>query len=245
MTACAECEASLYPNVARFVEHGPSRDLCRDCQWPAERVYAQLGLKVHRYGEWLTSDDRAEARRIATTLPRDQIEGFTLDGLAIGEHAHAGALRFFATGSLDDEPHARGRAAPLSRVRAADDVRDPAPDQGRRVLVGGLHARHLRAVGPGRRGRAAGARQGLDLERRLPQAALHLQPRRHLSPHADERADVSVGGPRAHGRAGRRSDEVPREPPRGHVRLDRVPSTDDAEHAGHRRGRSGSIATVR
>ena len=26
--------------------------------------------------------------------------------LAIGEHAHAGALRFFATGSLDHEPHA-------------------------------------------------------------------------------------------------------------------------------------------
>src|SRR4029453_10486665 len=83
-----------------------SRDLCRDCQWPAERVYAQLGLKIHRYGDWLTPHDRAEARRPAATLPRDQIECFTVDGLAIGEHAHAGALRFFATGSLDDEPHA-------------------------------------------------------------------------------------------------------------------------------------------
>jgi hypothetical protein len=108
MTACAECEASLYPNLVKFVEHGPSRDLCRDCQWPAERVYAQLGLKVHRYGEWLTPDDRAEARRIATTIPAAQIEGFTLGGLAVGEHAYAGALRFFATGSLDDEP--RGEA---------------------------------------------------------------------------------------------------------------------------------------
>jgi hypothetical protein len=105
MPACAECEASLYPNVARFVEQGPSRDLCRDCQWPAERVYAQLGLTVHRYSNWLTAADRAEARRIATTLPRAQIESFTLDGLAVGEHAHAGALRFFATGSLDGEPH--------------------------------------------------------------------------------------------------------------------------------------------
>ena len=37
-------------------------------------------------------------------MPRAEIETFTLDGLAIGEHAHAGALRFFATGSLDDEP---------------------------------------------------------------------------------------------------------------------------------------------
>src|SRR5690349_7627166 len=30
MTACAECEASLYPDVAQFAAHGPSRDLCRD-----------------------------------------------------------------------------------------------------------------------------------------------------------------------------------------------------------------------
>jgi len=105
MTACAECEASLYPDIARFVRYGPSRDLCRDCRQPAQRVYEQLGLKIHRYGEWLTADDRAEARRIATTLPADCIATFTLDGLAIGEHANAGALRFFASGSLDDEPH--------------------------------------------------------------------------------------------------------------------------------------------
>src|SRR4029453_12457946 len=39
MTACAECEASLYPNLMQFAEQGPSRDLCRDCSWPAERVY--------------------------------------------------------------------------------------------------------------------------------------------------------------------------------------------------------------
>jgi hypothetical protein len=106
MTACAECEASLYPNLRHFVDHGPSRDLCRDCRWPAERVYQQLGLKVHLMGDWLTPADRAEASRIASSLPLDQIEDFVLDGLAIGEHAHAGALRFFATGSLTHEPHA-------------------------------------------------------------------------------------------------------------------------------------------
>jgi hypothetical protein len=104
MTACAECEASLYPDVAAFVQGGPSRDLCRDCRWPAERVYEQLGIRVHRYSEWLTPEDRAEARRIAQALPYREIEAYTLDGLQIGEHAHAGALRFFATGSLHEEP---------------------------------------------------------------------------------------------------------------------------------------------
>ncbi len=104
MTACAECEASLYPDIADFVRSGPSRDLCRDCQWPAEEVYKQLGITVHRYSDWITPEERGEARALAATVPVDEIETFTLDGLAIGEHAHAGALRFFATGSLDDEP---------------------------------------------------------------------------------------------------------------------------------------------
>jgi hypothetical protein len=106
LTACAECEASLYPNLQRFVDHGPARDLCRDCAWPAEMVYKSLGLTVHRLSDWLTADQRAQARRLATELPFDQIEHFTFEGLNIGEHAYAGALRFFATGSLDGEPQA-------------------------------------------------------------------------------------------------------------------------------------------
>ena len=104
MSACAECEASLYPEIRTFAERGPSRDLCRDCLWPAERVYGRLGIKVHRYSEWLSAEDRATATRIAARLPVEEIEQFTLDGLAVGEHARAGALRFFASGSLEDEP---------------------------------------------------------------------------------------------------------------------------------------------
>jgi hypothetical protein len=103
LTACAECDASLYPSIPSFVANGPARDLCRDCRWPAERVYGQLGLKVHRYSEWLTAADRLEARRLARELPAVDIPSFRLDDLAIGEHAHAGALRFFATGSLESE----------------------------------------------------------------------------------------------------------------------------------------------
>jgi hypothetical protein len=106
MTACAECEASLYPDIARFVAHGPQRDLCRDCFWPAADVYERLGLVVHRYSDWLQPDDRRRASDIARTVPYLEIERFTIDGLAVGEHAHAGALRFFATGSLEGEPQA-------------------------------------------------------------------------------------------------------------------------------------------
>jgi hypothetical protein len=105
LTACAECEASLYPDIGRFAERGPAGDLCRDCRWPAERVYGQLGLKVHRYSDWLSPQDRIAARQLAAEVPAGDIETFRYEGLAVGEHAQAGALRFFASGSLDEEPH--------------------------------------------------------------------------------------------------------------------------------------------
>ena len=106
MSACAECEASLYPRIERFAKHGPARDLCRDCLWPAERTYRQLGITVHKYSDWLTAEDRAEARRVADGVPMNAVRNFAHDGLALGEHAYAGALRFFATGTLDEEPQA-------------------------------------------------------------------------------------------------------------------------------------------
>ncbi|HVZ20489.1 MAG TPA: hypothetical protein VG871_05480, partial [Vicinamibacterales bacterium] len=84
----------------------PASDLCRDCSWPAERVYRQLGLTVHKFSDWLTPEDRAESRRVAASVPFADVGSFTWEGLAIGEHAMAGALRFFASGTLDDEPQA-------------------------------------------------------------------------------------------------------------------------------------------
>jgi hypothetical protein len=106
MTACAECDASLYPNLDRFVRHGPSRDLCTQCTWPAARTYDELGVTTHRLGDWLTADDRMKARRVADAIAPGDIGSFVFEGLEVGEHAYAGALRFFATGTLDDEPQA-------------------------------------------------------------------------------------------------------------------------------------------
>ncbi len=104
MPACAECEASFYPSIDRFVAHGPSRDLCHNCYAPADAVYRALGLTVHRYSDWLSAGERAEASRVARSLPLAEMRAFMVDGLQVGEHAYAGALRFFASGSLDDEP---------------------------------------------------------------------------------------------------------------------------------------------
>ena len=245
MTACAECEASLYPSIAKFVTHGPSRDLCGDCVWPAERVYARLGLKVHRYSEWLTAEDRATARRIASTIPFEQIKSFTLDNLAIGEHAHAGALRFFATGSLEGET----AAAPVLR-RYLESALLTAYATRRLIRTVGFesavftHGIYVPWGIVGEVARSEGVHV-VDLERRVPEAAIHLQPRRHVSPHAHERAARSLGGRGADAVTGPRADEVPVQSSRGVVRLDRVPPAAAAGCGRHRTGDSGSIARRR
>jgi hypothetical protein len=106
LPGCQMCEPRLFPEKERFVRHGPQKDLCGHCFVAGKRVYEQLGVKVHAYSQTLTEADIALASRISGSLPVDQIEHYQLEGLKLGEHAKAGALRFFARATLDGEPTA-------------------------------------------------------------------------------------------------------------------------------------------
>jgi hypothetical protein len=117
LPACQLCTVDWYPAQERFVASGPKHDLCRSCYWPAEKLFSRLGFTIHRYSSYLTSQDHALAAGTAAALPMDEISGYRLDGLAVGEHALAGALRFFARGTIDREPH--GEAVLRRYFRAA------------------------------------------------------------------------------------------------------------------------------
>ncbi len=104
LPACFDCWIGWFRDQKRFATHGPKKDLCPDCFSPSYRMFKSLGIKVHRYSEFLSDEDLKEAERIASEVPIDEIEGFTLDGLRVGEHALAGTLRFYARGDLGEEP---------------------------------------------------------------------------------------------------------------------------------------------
>lgn len=104
MPACMACEISWYPRLDRFVADGPRGDLCRHCFAPAAERVGELGIPVVRFGELLTVDDHAEARRLAAVPAEADVASFVVDDLPVGEHAWAGALRFFARADLHDEP---------------------------------------------------------------------------------------------------------------------------------------------
>jgi hypothetical protein len=92
-------------DVKEYAEHGPQRRLCAECFPPGYEMYRSLGLPVHRYSDLIESEERLMARAISAETPYAEIGDYRLDRLAVGEHALAGALRFFARGDLDGEQH--------------------------------------------------------------------------------------------------------------------------------------------
>lgn len=133
LPACQLTDAYFYPNQSGFIRHGPQRDLCKTCFAPAHTLFETLGVPVHRLSRLVTPDELAQTRALADSVPLREIPSFTVDGVRVGEHALAGALRFYARGTLDGEPQAEGvlgaffRAALLTtyairRLITAEDI---------------------------------------------------------------------------------------------------------------------------
>lgn len=106
LPACQLCISDWYPDLSRFTKYGPSKDLCKICFRPAFEMYRKFGFTVHRYSDLLTLQDFDRADNISSSCQLSEIERYSLDGLAVGEHAIAGALRFYARAELDDGRYA-------------------------------------------------------------------------------------------------------------------------------------------
>jgi hypothetical protein len=87
-----------------IAERGLVQRLCKACFNRGTHTHRPSGLGEHRLSRYLTAQDYAEVEALVAALDVDAIPGWTLDGMAIGEHAYAGALRYYAKGKLDGEP---------------------------------------------------------------------------------------------------------------------------------------------
>jgi len=102
--ACLQMVSTDEKVPGEFVARGPAAALCEDCSTRGRACYDPLGLPVRFYGDYLTEEERRECAELANSLPYDKIPSFRLEGAAAGEHALAGALRYFARGTLAGEP---------------------------------------------------------------------------------------------------------------------------------------------
>jgi hypothetical protein len=106
LPACMDCTITRLGTPERMAKSGPRRLLCPGCFEAGRRTYEEIGATVHSYSSLLTPEDHEEASQLAGASTLDGVAALTLDGLAIGEHALAGTLRFFARATLDGEDQA-------------------------------------------------------------------------------------------------------------------------------------------
>jgi hypothetical protein len=110
--ALPACQMSKYSKIPpeRFAAKGPS-DICDNCVQSGRNVYGPLGLTMHGYAGLISPKDAETARSLSLSIKPDEVADYLFEGLAVGEHAMAGTLRYFARGDLKDEPE----AAPILR----------------------------------------------------------------------------------------------------------------------------------
>lgn len=117
LPACLQSVGIEFASAATFAAHGPQPTLCESCFETGRRIYEPLGLPLHLYGNLVTASEHALAEETARTVAASQIPRYNSEGLPVGEHALAGALKHVARGTLEGEPH--GEAILRRYFRAA------------------------------------------------------------------------------------------------------------------------------
>ncbi len=90
-------------NEERFSRLGPSKFHCLLGFYAARYMYSRLDIEVIRTSDYLEYSDLMLSKQLSEEITANEIRDYELDGVAIGEHAYAGALRFYGRGVLKDK----------------------------------------------------------------------------------------------------------------------------------------------
>jgi len=104
LPGCLQAQIGLVKDPAILAEYRLPEILCNLCQNQGRNVFSPLQAQMHYLSKLVSEGERAEAREIASTCSLEHIKSMRVLDMAVGEHALAGALRFFARGDLSSEP---------------------------------------------------------------------------------------------------------------------------------------------
>ncbi len=107
MPACLMATYSDATPPDMVADGGLLGKLCNACFKRGTNSARPLGLPEHRLSHFLKSADYKRAQAIAANTPTSDFRSLQFEGIAVGEHAYAGALRYFATGDLAGQPRAK------------------------------------------------------------------------------------------------------------------------------------------
>lgn len=104
LPGCLRAEYSDIPDPRVLADYRLMETACPGCLARGNKVFQPLGLTLHYLGQNLQEDQKQEARKIAAEIDSNEIKNVKYRGVSVGEHAYAGALRYFARGDLSTEP---------------------------------------------------------------------------------------------------------------------------------------------
>lgn len=108
LPACLRAKVSAVTPTAISAGELASSELCQNCIKTGRAVFAGTELEMLEIGHHLMADDSEEAERCARTVDLKQLKSFSIDGIPVGEHALAGALRYYGRGDLENEADGEG-----------------------------------------------------------------------------------------------------------------------------------------
>lgn len=103
LPGCFQTTIDWDQNEEAFAETGTSKANCYSCFHYADKTYKKLGINVIKLGDLLSREEIRQIDRLSSEIDIGDIETYAVKNVQIGEHAYAGALRFYATAQLIDK----------------------------------------------------------------------------------------------------------------------------------------------
>ena len=103
-SALPACIMSTTVNISEeeLVKNGP-KSLCSNCFYDGYNYLKRSNIKINKISDFLSNEDIKKAKEITKKVKPQKIKNFIFDKIPVGNHAYAGALRFYATTDLNAE----------------------------------------------------------------------------------------------------------------------------------------------
>lgn len=97
-------------NEDEYFKNG-SKKLCNSCFEVSKNFLKKLNLKINTFSNSITLEEIDKINQLnLDKLSLDEIKNFKYENVSIGEHAFAGALRYYAKTEINDEKYHKGIA---------------------------------------------------------------------------------------------------------------------------------------
>jgi hypothetical protein len=101
LPACAMA-TSAEMEEKKFSSNGP-KSFCESCLHAGKFALDEIDLFINYYSDYISTQEKEEISNFAECVSYEDMKIYESEGIKIGEHAVAGALRYYSVGNIDNE----------------------------------------------------------------------------------------------------------------------------------------------